>query len=51
MFESLQICYSDRYLCKSQKNFFFNPFITKNGGYDPEKLAIDKNFVQFWSSF
>ena len=34
-----------------KKKKILNPFIIKNRGYDPKKLAIDKNFVQFWSSF
>ena len=49
--KSPYICYRDKYPCKvSEKKLIFNPFIIKNGEYDPRKLAIDKNFVQFWSS-
>ena len=42
--KSPYICYRDKYPCKvsEKKNFFFNPFIIKNGEYDPRKLAIDK---------
>ena len=48
MFQSPQICGRDRYPCKvSEKKLILNPFIIKNGGYDPKKLAIDKIFVQF----
>ena len=48
MFQSLQICYRDRYPYKvSENKFILNPFNIKNGGYDPKKLAIDKIFVQF----
>ena len=50
--KSLQICYRDRYPSKvSEKILILNSFIIENGGYDPKKLAIDKNLVQFWSSF
>ena len=52
MFQSAQICYRDRDPCKgSEKKLILNPFIIKNGGYDPENLANDKNFVQMGSSF
>ena len=41
-----------QYPCKgSEEKLILNPFIIKNGEYDPEKLSIDKTFVQIWSSF
>ena len=44
--KSPQTCYRDRYPSKvSEKKLILNPFIIKNGGYDPKKLAIDANFV------